>query len=88
MNVIVETLVNDSYKLLEFLYDNQTTVLDETFVPIKQDRMAKELGVTRATISSLLKKLKENGLIEDYSKDKKYKLTSDGIRCVKLIRKL
>lgn len=61
MNVIVETLVNDSYKLLEF---------------------------TRATISSLLKKLKENGLIEDYSKDKKYKLTSDGIRCVKIIRKL
>ena len=88
MNVIVETLVNDSYKLLEFLYDNQTTILDETFVPIKQDRMAKELGVTRATISSLLKKLKENGLIEDYRKDKKYKLTSEGIRCVKIIRKL
>lgn len=88
MNIIVETLVNDSYKLLEFLYDNQTTVLDETFVPIKQDRMAKELGVTRATISSLLKKLKENGLIEDYSKDKKYKLTPDGIKCVKAIRKI
>lgn len=88
MNVIVETLVNDSYKLLEFLYANQATILDETFVPIKQNKMAKELGVTRATISSLLKKLKENGLIEDYSKDKKYKLTLDGIKCVKAIRKI
>lgn len=88
MNLVVETLVNDSYKLLELLYDNQITVLDETFVPIKQEQMAKELNITRSTVSSLLKKLKENGLIEDYSKDKKYKITQQGIKCVKTIRKI
>ena len=88
MNTIVETIVNDSYKVLELLYNNQVTVLNETFCPISQEQMAKELNVTRTTISTLLKKLKENGLIEDYSQSKKYTLTQDGIKCVKTIKKL
>lgn len=87
MNPIGEMILNDSYRLLELLYNNQVNILNETFCPLTQEEMAKELGVTRVTINTNLKKLKEIGLIENY-KNKKYKLTQKGSKCVKIIKKL
>ena len=87
INDITNILLNDSYRLLEFIYKNQITILDETFAPLTQEQMAKHLNLTRATINSNLKKLKDNNLIEKSSCNKKYILTPSGIKFVKTIIK-
>lgn len=87
INEMTNILLNDSYRLLEFIYKNQITILDETFAPLTQEQMAKHLNLTRATINSNLKKLKDNNLIEKSSCNKKYVLTPEGIKFVKTIIK-
>lgn len=84
---ITNILLNDNYRLLEFIYKNQITILDETFAPLTQEQMAKYLNLTRATINTDIKKLKNNNLIEKSSCNKKYILTNEGVQFVKTILK-
>ena len=63
INPIINELLNDSYKVLKILYDNQVTINNETYCPLSQETISKELGVTRVTIGNIMKKLKNNNLI-------------------------
>lgn len=80
-------LLNDSYKVLNILYDNQITINNETYCPLSQDAISKELGVTRVTIGNIMKKLKNNNLIF-YESSSKYKLSNEAINLIKKIRKI
>lgn len=79
------TLVNNKCRLLEFLYDNQINILNDEYCPLSQKDMANYLKVTRPTINILLKSLRDNELIEDYS-NKKYKLTNNGKKYIIAIK--
>ena len=74
----LEILFSDYYKVLLVLYDNCTTFKGETYCPLSQEEIAKELGTTRLTVSNLLKRLKELGYIS-FDSPRKY-IISDQIR--------
>lgn len=40
----IDLFLNDSYKILNLLYENQTVVLDKKVVPLTQSEIANELG--------------------------------------------
>ena len=41
----IDLFLNDSYKILNLLYENQTVVLDKTVVPLTQSEIANGLGM-------------------------------------------
>ena len=87
INAQLNILVNDYYKVLKILYDNQVTIKGETYCPLSQEEIAKELGVTRMTISNILKKLKENNLIA-IDDARKYIIKDNATQIVKQIDKI
>ena len=62
--------LNDYYRLLKLLYDNQTVVLDKTVIPLTQADIAEALGISKAKINVLIGKLKEEGYLEKGQKGK------------------
>ena len=53
----IDLFLNDSYKILNLLYENQTVVLDKKVVPLTQSEIANELGMSKAKVNSLIGQL-------------------------------
>ena len=87
INPIINELFNDSYKVLKILYDNQVTINNETYCPLSQEAISKELGVTRVTIGNIMKRLKDKNLII-VEGSRKYILTNEVIKTIKKIQKI
>lgn len=87
INTQLDVLVNDCYKVLKILYDNQVTIQNEKYCPLSQEEIAKELGVTRMTISNILKKLKENNLIS-IDDARKYTVKDNAIQIIEQINNI
>ena len=52
----IDLFLNDSYKILNLLYENQTVVLDKKVVPLTQSEIAKRLGYkTHSAVSKRIK---------------------------------
>lgn len=82
----LESLINDNYKVLSFLYDNQITINGETYCNLTQVEMSNMLNVTRMTLSKKLKELKNNNLI--VFEKQKYVLTNRAIQIIETIEKI
>lgn len=82
-----EKLVNDSYKVLALLYDNQITIRGETYCPLSQKEICESIGITRSTLNLLMKRLKTYGFIT-YTGVKKYCLSDRAIQIVEKIEKI
>ena len=81
----LESLINDNYKVLSLLYDNQITINGETYCNLTQVEMSDMLNVTRMTLSKRLKELKNNNLI--VFEKQKYVLTNRAIQIIETIEK-
>lgn len=44
---MMELFMNDNYKLLKLMYDNQTTVLNKKVVPLTQLELSSELNFSK-----------------------------------------
>ena len=55
----IDLFLNDSYKILNLLYENQTVVLDKKVVPLTQSEIANELGMSKAKVNSLIGQLQK-----------------------------
>ena len=53
----IDLFLNDSYKILNLLYENQTVVLDKKVVPLTQSEIANELGMSKAKVKRVRKQL-------------------------------
>lgn len=82
----LESLINDNYKVLSLLYDNQITINGETYCNLTQVEMSDMLNVTRMTLSKKLKELKNNNLI--VFEKQKYVLTNRAIQIIETIEKI
>lgn len=82
----LESLINDNYKVLSLLYDNQITINGETYCNLTQVEMSNMLNVTRMTLSKKLKELKNNNLI--VFEKQKYVLTNRAIQIIETIEKI
>lgn len=54
-----ELFLNDNYRILHFLYDNQTMVLDMKVIPLTQGEIGNALGMSKAKVNALLGQLQE-----------------------------
>lgn len=79
--------LNDYYRLLELLYDNQTVVLHKTVIPLTQADIAEALGISKAKINVLIGKLKEEGYLEKSQKGK-YRLLDKSLVMIEEMTKL
>lgn len=89
MNKIIELITNDYYKVLSIIYENQITVDGETYCPLSQEKIASIAGVSRNTIGTIVKNLKQQNLI--YCKEnetKKYFLNQETVDVIKKIKKM
>ena len=66
----IELFLNDKYKLLKLLYDNQTTILNKKVIPLTQQEISFALGMSKAKVNSLIGDLQENGYIALESRGK------------------
>lgn len=84
---MLELFVNDNYKLLKLLYDNQTVILGEKIVPLRQIEIANTLGYSKMKTNAIFVKLQEQELIKQEARGK-YTLTEKAEKIVKYIEKI
>lgn len=82
----IELFLNDKYKLLKLLYDNQTLVLNKKVIPLTQQEISEAVGMSKAKVNSLIGDLQENGYIALETRGK-YVLLEKGILMVEDIDK-
>ena len=82
----IELFLNDKYKLLKLLYDNQTIVLSKKIIPLTQQEIGSVLGMSKAKINSLIGDLQANGYIALEARGK-YVLLEKGILMVEDLKK-
>lgn len=75
-----DLFVNDSFRILKLLYDNQTTVLDKKVIPLTQVEISNELGMSKAKINMLIGELQKNGYVAIQSRGKYILL--DKAKCI------
>ena len=81
----IDTFTNDNFRVLSYLYDNKNK---DNLVKITQTELSKELALSRGTINSIFKQLKEQDyLIHDDSRVGRYYLTGKAVNVVKMFRK-
>ena len=59
----IDLFVNDNYRLLKLLYDNQTIVLDKKVIPLTQSEISNELGMSKAKINVMIGELQKKGYV-------------------------
>ncbi len=82
----IELFLNDSYKLLKLLYDNQTKVLDKKVVPLTQIEIGSELGMSKAKVNALIGQLQDEEYIAMESRGK-YVLSSKALILIEDMRR-
>jgi len=87
----MQTFTNDNYRLLKFLYDNQTVVLDKKIIPLTQTQISEQLGISKGKTNAIINELiDEEFLIQEvrgkYTLTDKAKVIIEGM--IKLENKL
>ena len=78
---MTNTFMNDSYKLLKLMYDNQITVLNKSFVPLTQMELSSELGFSKMKTNALFVDLQSKEYIVKVARGK-YALSDKAIYIV------
>ncbi len=83
----LESLMNDTYKVLAVLYDNAIFLKKATYTPLSQAEIADLAHFSKMKTHKLLHELMDYNLIEPYNGKKgKYRVTRYGVRVVKTCR--
>ena len=83
----VEMFLNDHYKLLKLLHDNQSVVLDKKVIPLTQSEICAELGMSKVKINSMFVEFQKEGLLIQESRGK-YSLTDSAETIVNSIMQI
>lgn len=80
-----DIFTNEKYRVLSYLYDNKD---NKNLVKITQTELCEELDLSRSTINTIFKILKENDyLLHDETRVGRYYLTDRAINTIRLFRK-
>lgn len=83
----VEMFLNDHYKLLKLLHDNQSVVLDKKVIPLTQSEICAELGMSKVKVNSMFVEFQKEGLLIQESRGK-YSLTDSAETIVNSIMQI
>lgn len=81
-------LTTNYYKVLEILYDNIANINHEQVSIITQIEIAEQLGLSKITVNSLFKELRDDGLIVSRNMVGRYYLSEDAIKIVETIKSI
>lgn len=84
---MMELFMNDNYKLLKLMYDNQTTVLNKKVVPLTQLELSSALKFSKMKTNALFVELQKEGYIVQETRGK-YSLTDKSELIIKGIEQL
>ena len=84
---MMELFMNDNYKLLKLMYDNQTTVLNKKVVPLTQMELSSELKFSKMKTNALFVELQKEGYIVQETRGK-YSLSDKAELIIKGIEQL
>ena len=83
---IEKIFTNDKFAILSILYDKKDK---DNLIHITQQELAEEVCLSRATINTIFKILKENGFLEHDTKHiGRYYLTTEAIKVIETFREL
>lgn len=83
----MQTFTNDNYRLLKFLYDNQTVVLDKKIIPLTQTQISEQLDISKGKTNTIFKELIDSGFLIQEVRGK-YILSDSASVIIKGIMKL
>lgn len=69
-----DLFLNDYYKLLKLLYDNQTVVLDKKIIPLTQAEICSVMSMSKVKVNSIFVDLQRDGFLIQETRGK-YSLT-------------
>ncbi|WP_051533517.1 hypothetical protein [Anaerovibrio sp. RM50] len=82
----IDLFLNDSYKILKLLYDNQTVVLDKKVVPLTQSEIGIALGMSKAKVNVLIGQLQDEDYVSLESRGK-YVLSEKAVMFIQTMRR-
>lgn len=78
--------INSTYRVLEYLYDKRDV---DNLIRITQNEIAKAINLSRVTISTSFKELKEKGyLIHDETRVGCYYITDKAVKFIKTLKEI
>jgi len=90
MESIIDKMMNNTYKILKYMYSCQIKLPDGTkYIPLSQAEMAPLIGVSTITMNKIFKQLRDDNLLLPIEgKRGKYELTEKAIIIIKDMEKL
>jgi len=90
MESIIDKMMNNTYKILKYMYSCQIKLPDGTkYIPLSQAEMAPLIGVSIITMNKIFKQLRnDNLLLPIEGKRGRYELTEKAIIIIKDMEKL
>ena len=83
----MDMFLNDNYKLLKLLYENQTIVLDKKVVPLTQDEVCSVLKMSKVKINTMFVELQKEGFLIQETRGK-YSLSDNSETIINSIKTL
>lgn len=85
----VDMFLNDNYRVLVVLYENQQEINNHVFTAITQQEIADNLGYSLMKINAIIIKLKKYGYINHYRNSRgRYQLTNKAYILINDIKEL
>lgn len=82
-----DMFLNDHYKLLKLLYDNQTFVLDKKVIPLTQAEICTALKMSKVKVNAMFVEFQKEGLLIQETRGK-YSLTDSSEIIIKGIQQI
>lgn len=83
-----EKLTTNYYKVLEILYDSLVNINNEKVSIVTQVEISERLGLSKITINSIFKELREDGLVRPDRMIGRYRLSNKAVDIVKKMKKI
>lgn len=84
----INILLNENYTVLKIIHDNTVLLMGQKYCPLSQTDIASIANINRITCGNIINKLKNENLLEKETGSKKYILTKDAIKILKMLEKL
>ena len=81
-----EKLTTNYYKVLELLYDSLVNFNNERISIITQVEIAEKLSLSKITINSIFRELKNDGMVEADKVIGRYRLSEEAIKIVETMK--
>lgn len=79
--------VTKKYLVLEFIFDRTVRAKDDSFCPMSQKEIAKDMQISRATLNPIMRELQEKGYVF-MTGNGRYSLSEQAKRLIKQTKKL